>query len=89
MRQFFCVQKPCVLIPYPYAVDDHQTLNAKFLADKQAAILLPQTELNETKLADIINNLCATPHNLQAIAAKAKQCATPNALQQIIDLITK
>jgi len=78
-----------ILIPYPYAVDDHQTLNAKFLADKQAAILLPQTELQVNKLVSIITELYDNPSHLQAMGIAAKKCATPNALQQIVDLIVK
>ncbi|MFC2301315.1 MAG: glycosyltransferase, partial [Selenomonas artemidis] len=34
-----------ILIPYPHAVDDHQTGNARFLSETGAAILIPQTEL--------------------------------------------
>lgn len=40
-----------VLVPFPHAVDDHQTMNARFLADAGAAILVPQTELTADKLA--------------------------------------
>ncbi|MBE9561758.1 MAG: UDP-N-acetylglucosamine--N-acetylmuramyl-(pentapeptide) pyrophosphoryl-undecaprenol N-acetylglucosamine transferase, partial [Proteobacteria bacterium] len=75
-----------ILVPYPYAVDDHQTLNAKFLSDKQAAILLPQPKLTVDKLTSIITELDKT--NLQAMAVAAKSCATPNSLQQIVDIIT-
>ncbi|MFK5969410.1 MAG: undecaprenyldiphospho-muramoylpentapeptide beta-N-acetylglucosaminyltransferase [Candidatus Marithrix sp.] len=78
-----------VLIPYPYAVDDHQTLNAKFLADKQAAILLPQPELTVNKLIIIITELYKNRSHLQYMTTAAKNCAIPNALQQIIDIITQ
>jgi UDP-N-acetylglucosamine--N-acetylmuramyl-(pentapeptide) pyrophosphoryl-undecaprenol N-acetylglucosamine transferase len=43
-----------VLVPFPLAVDDHQTQNARYLAEKGAALLLPQTELNPQKLATLI-----------------------------------
>lgn len=78
-----------ILIPYPYAVDDHQTLNAKFLADKQAAILLPQPELTVDKLIIIITELYKNRSHLQYMTKAAKNCAIPNALQQIIDIITQ
>src|SRR5256885_16456013 len=41
-----------VLIPYPHAVDDHQTANARFLAAAGAAVLMPQSELNPERLAE-------------------------------------
>ncbi|MDM8566029.1 undecaprenyldiphospho-muramoylpentapeptide beta-N-acetylglucosaminyltransferase [Candidatus Halobeggiatoa sp. HSG11] len=77
-----------ILVPYPYAVDDHQTLNAKFLSAKQAAILLPQPELTVDKLTVILTELYKERSRLQTMAMAAKNCATPNALQQIVDIIT-
>src|SRR5262245_27754465 len=46
-----------VLVPFPHAVDDHQTANAKFLSEKGAALLIPQSELSAKGLADIIGSL--------------------------------
>jgi UDP-N-acetylglucosamine--N-acetylmuramyl-(pentapeptide) pyrophosphoryl-undecaprenol N-acetylglucosamine transferase len=48
---------PAALVPFPFAVDDHQTLNARFLADASAAWLMPQSELNVAGLADWLGNL--------------------------------
>lgn len=60
-----------VLIPYPHAVDDHQTGNAKFLAEKGAAILLPQHELNAQSLARLLLNLTRDVLLRMAMAARA------------------
>jgi UDP-N-acetylglucosamine--N-acetylmuramyl-(pentapeptide) pyrophosphoryl-undecaprenol N-acetylglucosamine transferase len=46
-----------VLVPYPHAVDDHQTTNARFLADAGAAVLVSQSELNAERLAELIAGL--------------------------------
>ena len=46
-----------LLVPFPHAVDDHQTGNARFLADRGAAYLLPQTELSPDRLAGILSSL--------------------------------
>lgn len=46
-----------ILIPFPFAVDDHQTYNARFLSDHGAAILLPQSELSAEKLAQLLRDL--------------------------------
>ncbi len=46
-----------ILIPFPFAVDDHQTHNARFLSEKNAAILLPQSEMSAEKLAQLLREL--------------------------------
>jgi len=74
---------PSILIPYPYAVDDHQTENAKFLVDQNAAVLLPQDQLSKEKLATIIRNMLP---NLTEIAAAALSIAQPNAAQKMANL---
>lgn len=78
-----------ILIPYPYAVDDHQTYNAQFLAIQGAAILLPQTQLTVDKLANLITSLYHDPTRLQLMSNSARSCATPMALQQVVNLVIK
>lgn len=46
-----------ILVPFPYATDDHQTANAKFMVEGQAAYLIPQAELNEDKLSQLLSQL--------------------------------
>lgn len=77
---------PSILIPYPHAVDDHQTFNARFLADKGGAIFLPQTELTVEELAMLINQLIENPTQLQEMSQIAKSCATPLAVQEILEI---
>jgi len=66
-----------VLVPFPHAVDDHQTANARFLADRGAAVLLPQSELTPERLAALIRSLDRTA--LQAMAEKARSLGKPDA----------
>ena len=68
---------PSILVPYPYAVDDHQTSNAKFLSDKNAAVLLPQKELNPQKLMELL--LSMTREKLLGMAVAARAQAKPDA----------
>jgi len=68
-----------VLIPFPYAVDDHQTQNAAFLSEQDAAISLPQAVLNAERLAHFLSEL--TRDNLSQMAQKAYQLAKPEAAQ--------
>jgi UDP-N-acetylglucosamine--N-acetylmuramyl-(pentapeptide) pyrophosphoryl-undecaprenol N-acetylglucosamine transferase len=66
-----------VLVPYPSAVDDHQSGNARFLSDAGAAVLLPQSELAPPKLAQLIQSF--SRERLSAMAAKARALAKPDA----------
>lgn len=68
-----------ILVPFPHAVDDHQTSNARFLADAGAALLLPQTELSAERLAQLLRTM--TRDTLQAMAHKARALAKPDATQ--------
>jgi UDP-N-acetylglucosamine--N-acetylmuramyl-(pentapeptide) pyrophosphoryl-undecaprenol N-acetylglucosamine transferase len=68
-----------VLIPFPFAVDDHQTGNAKFLSDAGAAVLLPQNEASPQKLADLLIGM--TREKLLAMANVARSLAKPDATQ--------
>ncbi len=72
-----------VLVPFPYAVDDHQTHNARFLAERGAAVLLPQSELTPRKLADLL--LGFTREALLAMAQKARGVAKPDATRVVAE----
>lgn len=71
-----------ILVPYPYAVDDHQTSNADYLVSAGAAVLLPQTELNATRLLELLQ-LLRQPQKLQQMAERARECAMPDAARQV------
>lgn len=66
-----------VLVPFPHAVDDHQTHNAAYLAESGAAILVPQTELTVTALLKILTSL--TREKLLDMAQKAHTLGKPEA----------
>jgi UDP-N-acetylglucosamine--N-acetylmuramyl-(pentapeptide) pyrophosphoryl-undecaprenol N-acetylglucosamine transferase len=70
-----------VLVPFPFAVDDHQTGNARFLADHGAAVLLPQTELTPEKLAGLLQEM--TRERALAMAEAARKLAKPDAARQV------
>lgn len=70
-----------LLIPFPFAVDDHQTHNAKFLSGHDAAILLPQAELSAKKLARILGEL--SRESLQQMAQQARRLARPEAAEAV------
>jgi UDP-N-acetylglucosamine--N-acetylmuramyl-(pentapeptide) pyrophosphoryl-undecaprenol N-acetylglucosamine transferase len=70
-----------ILVPFPYAVDDHQTVNARFLADKGAAILVRQEELSAEKLAQLIGSL-ERPKLLE-MARRARSLGKPDAARLV------
>lgn len=72
-----------VLVPFPHAVDDHQTGNARFLAAAGAAILLPQAELTPEKLAALLREL--TRERLAAMADRARTLAKPEATRAVAE----
>lgn len=73
-----------VLVPFPHAVDDHQTGNARFLAEAGAAVLLPQTELTPQRLAALLLEM--DRERLLTMADKARGCAKPEATARVADV---
>jgi UDP-N-acetylglucosamine--N-acetylmuramyl-(pentapeptide) pyrophosphoryl-undecaprenol N-acetylglucosamine transferase len=72
------------LVPFPYAVDDHQTSNAQFLSSTGAAILMPQTELTAQKLAQYLQS--ATREQLLEMANQALTLAKPFATARVSEV---
>ncbi|ARU30600.1 undecaprenyldiphospho-muramoylpentapeptide beta-N-acetylglucosaminyltransferase [Sulfuriferula sp. AH1] len=68
---------PSVLVPYPHAVDDHQTTNAQFLVAAGAALLMPQSGLSAERLATVLMQL--QPEQLARMAQQARSLAKPDA----------
>jgi UDP-N-acetylglucosamine--N-acetylmuramyl-(pentapeptide) pyrophosphoryl-undecaprenol N-acetylglucosamine transferase len=73
-----------VLVPFPQAVDDHQTANARYLADGGAAILLPQAEMTSEKLAALFGSLDRA--QLLQMARKARALGKPGATRAVADM---
>ncbi|BCK88682.1 UDP-N-acetylglucosamine--N-acetylmuramyl-(pentapeptide) pyrophosphoryl-undecaprenol N-acetylglucosamine transferase [Sideroxyarcus emersonii] len=76
-----------VLVPFPFAVDDHQTHNARFLSEKNAALLLPQKELSAEKLAQLLREM--TREKLLAMAQAARSLAKPEATAAVAAVCTE
>ena len=72
-----------ILIPLPHAIDDHQTANARYLSDRGAALLLPENELTETRVEDLLWHLCSTENRLFELAQKSRLQAYPDAAQTV------
>ena len=77
---------PSVLVPYPHAVDDHQTRNAEFLVNQGAAETIAQSSLDAQALADRMKALLGDRDRLLAMADAARTCARPNAARIVADI---
>jgi len=75
-----------LLVPYPYAVDDHQSANAAVLTAVGGAELLPQEQLSEGCLAVRLRNLSATPEQLLKMATAVRELARPDAAAQVAEI---
>jgi len=72
-----------VLVPFPHAVDDHQSANARFLSERGAAVLLPQHELTPEKLVALLRFL--DREKLLEMARKARALGKPEAARIVAD----
>ncbi len=75
-----------VMVPYLYAVDDHQTANAKYLSESGAAVLMPQKELNADSLSTVLTDLCSDRNKLIEMSIKARRLAKPEATEEVAAL---
>jgi UDP-N-acetylglucosamine--N-acetylmuramyl-(pentapeptide) pyrophosphoryl-undecaprenol N-acetylglucosamine transferase len=77
---------PAVLIPYPFAADDHQTANARAVVARGAAVLIPDRELSPRKLEETVRECLTSPDRLSDMASKMKALARPRAAEEIAQI---
>lgn len=74
-----------ILIPYPHAIDDHQTANAKWLVDRGGALLYQQADLNAEALSALIGELTGDPKKCMAMAIAARSLGQNRAADTVAD----
>jgi UDP-N-acetylglucosamine--N-acetylmuramyl-(pentapeptide) pyrophosphoryl-undecaprenol N-acetylglucosamine transferase len=77
--------KVSILIPFPFAANDHQTKNARALADAGAAILISESELSGKKLSAIVEELLGSEEKLHRMEEKSAQLGNIHAAAAIVD----
>ena len=77
--------KPVIFIPFPFAADDHQRLNARSLVDQGAAEMIMERDLTGEFLAERISHYERHPEILRAMAEKARACGKPDAARRIVE----
>lgn len=84
-----CVGVASILVPYPHAVDNHQLVNAKSLAQVGGALILEQKELSIERLSTVLLNLATEPKQIAEMAAKARRVAAANAADRVVTICTE
>lgn len=87
VAELAAVGVPAVLVPLPGAPGDHQSANARRLADTGAAVVVPDAELDGSRLALEVDTLLADPDRLAAMATAARGLARSDAAAAVVDLI--
>jgi UDP-N-acetylglucosamine--N-acetylmuramyl-(pentapeptide) pyrophosphoryl-undecaprenol N-acetylglucosamine transferase len=83
------IGRPAILIPFPFATDDHQTANAAVFADAGAAWLVQQRDLSELKLATMLEGILANSSELARRARAAHALGKPDATANLADLVDR
>ena len=81
--------RAAILIPFPFAADDHQTRNAQSMVEEGAAIMISNADLTGERLAETIRGLLSDIPRLEAIERNARRIAVLDAEQRIVDLAEK
>jgi UDP-N-acetylglucosamine--N-acetylmuramyl-(pentapeptide) pyrophosphoryl-undecaprenol N-acetylglucosamine transferase len=89
VTELACAGRGSILIPYPFAADDHQTANARILEEAGAAVLVPQGELTPAGLADLILDISRTRGRAGQMGEKARAVAKPDAARVIVDRLER
>ena len=75
-----------ILVPYLYAVDDHQTANARFLSEREAAVLVPTVEFNPARLRELLTGFADNRELLLKMAQTARSLAVTDAAETVATL---
>lgn len=88
LAEFSAAKKPMILIPYPFAADNHQEKNAQIAADNDCAILIKESELNINKFTQILTNLLQNPQKLQKMSKNCQKITKIDATKQLAKLFS-
>ncbi|HZJ53173.1 MAG TPA: undecaprenyldiphospho-muramoylpentapeptide beta-N-acetylglucosaminyltransferase [Myxococcaceae bacterium] len=82
-------KKAAILVPFPFATDDHQAVNAAALVEAGAALVFRESELGGERLAQELRRLAADPERLQRMERAAGGLGRPEAARELVDLCTE
>lgn len=80
---------PSVLIPSPYVTANHQEVNARSLGDRNAAVVLKESELNGQRLIQAIDHILQDEKTLQEMSERTKSLGVPDAAQRLYQVLNE
>jgi UDP-N-acetylglucosamine--N-acetylmuramyl-(pentapeptide) pyrophosphoryl-undecaprenol N-acetylglucosamine transferase len=87
MTELAITGTPSILIPFPYAAEDHQYYNAKYFVDGGAAQVFREKEISAEQLQGIVLDLMRSPETLQTMKAQAKRLSVPDSTEQFVSIV--
>lgn len=87
VAELACAGRPAVFIPYPHAMDNHQTWNVADLVEAGGAVSFAQPDFTPSALAKQIQRMALEPGALEAAAERAASCGLPQATRDLADLV--
>jgi UDP-N-acetylglucosamine--N-acetylmuramyl-(pentapeptide) pyrophosphoryl-undecaprenol N-acetylglucosamine transferase len=87
IAELTCIGRPAILVPYPFAADDHQTANARAVEAAGAAVCAPQDELTPQRLAQLLTKLLTDTDAAAAMAAASHAWGCADAAQKLADRV--
>ena len=87
LTEIMTVGRPALLIPYPFALDDHQRHNAEWLSQAGGARMLLEAEFNPLTTSHVLRSLLENPDRLNAMAKLSSSLIIPNAVSNLLSLI--
>jgi UDP-N-acetylglucosamine--N-acetylmuramyl-(pentapeptide) pyrophosphoryl-undecaprenol N-acetylglucosamine transferase len=89
VAELAAIGRPSILVPYPYAADDHQTANARAFEATGACIVLPHASFTAATLAGHLVALTGEPERLAAMAGAAHAAGRPDAAARLADVVSE
>lgn len=87
VAELACAGRPAIFVPYPSAMDDHQTYNVVDLVEAGGAIAFPQPAFTPAEVAKHIQRMALEPGALENAADRAASCGLPDATRDLADLV--
>ena len=88
LTELSVIGKACLLVPFPFAADDHQTHNARVFTGHGAAVMCQQADLTEDTVHRFVHDTVLNPENRAAMESAMRALARPNAAEDIARVIT-
>ncbi|PIW13616.1 MAG: undecaprenyldiphospho-muramoylpentapeptide beta-N-acetylglucosaminyltransferase, partial [Armatimonadetes bacterium CG17_big_fil_post_rev_8_21_14_2_50_66_6] len=87
LSELSVVGVPAILVPYPFATDDHQARNAASFRDRGAAVVVPDRELSGTRLVQELTALLDDPQRGETMRRQALSAGFPEAAEHLLSLV--